>query len=254
MGHNLIETLEAIHKDFNLREGKEDYFLDNNSIADLLGSDLGLDVDGYFNRYGLKNPAEFVANMWLEWIKNNYSESFRINPEKNEEYFNKVKYPALERMVVPEWKNMSKDAVLEMLGEQDIPFYMLSEESDSEMNLAYGQLMPLAEKKFLELLESYQEYIETYGTSFTLYCYGVEDAASILFECFDKDIDFEDGLKVLCPTVKRIFDENGLLEQDFLFYAYGAKHSFDIISKHINYRQDNLQEMGIIKKIARAFS
>jgi len=57
----LSRLWKLIHIDYNRREGKDDSFLDNNSIAGLLGSDLGLDVDGYFNRYGLKNPVEYVA-------------------------------------------------------------------------------------------------------------------------------------------------------------------------------------------------
>ena len=209
-------------------------------MACLLGDDLGLEVNSYFEKYGLKNPAVFVVNLWLEWIYRNYPESSRINPAKNDDYFNNVKYPVLENMVVPEWKKQSKGAVLEMLGGQDSLFYMLSEESDSKINLAYAQLMSLAENKFLELQGSYQKYIEIYGSNFTFYSYGVEDAAFMIFNCFEEDIKMEDGLKMLCSTVKHGFAENGLPEQDSLFYVYGAKHSFDLFSKHMSYRHDTL--------------
>ena len=254
MGHNLIEALEAIHIDYNRREGKDDSFLDNNSIAGLLGPDLGLDVDGYFNRYGLKNPVEFVANMWLEWIKNNYSESFRLDPDKNEEYFNKVKYPALKRMVVPEWKEMDTYEVLEMLHEQELPSFLLSGEHIGCDNPIYGQLTLFTEDLFTDLIKKYQEYIKVYGSSFTFYSYGVEDAAAMIFNCFDEGIDFEEGLKILCSNINQGFIENGLSESDYLFYAYGVKHSFDIISKHQMYRQDNLQEMRFLDKIVKVFS
>ena len=76
----------------------------------------------------------------------------------------------------------------------------------------------------------------------------------MIFNCFDEGIDFEEGLKILCSNINQGFIENGLSESDYLFYAHGVKHSFDIISKHQMYRQDNFQEMGLVKKIVKVFS
>ncbi|MEA2003358.1 MAG: hypothetical protein U9O53_00170 [archaeon] len=254
MGHNLIEVLEAIHTDYNRREGRDDYFLDNKSITDLLGHDLGSRVSTYFKRKNLKNPADFVVNMWLEWIYRTYPINSRIDPAKNDDYFEKVKYPVLEKIVVPKWGKLSKNTVLQMLDRQDNFFSVLPEELDCEMDRNSDRLMFLAENKFLEFQENYQNYIGVYALKFTFYSYGVEDVASVIFDCFYKDIDIEDGFKMLCSTVRLGFAKNGFSDQDFLFYAYGAMHSFDIISKHQVYRQDKFQRTGLLEKIRKIFS